>query len=76
VRELEHRFAMARGPVGVAEPPEDGRDQRVSVVEAGQLVLGQGRKRLVGEIVRGGDIAVGMECEIREKDERTTFDVG
>ena len=51
MREVEHRVGVSCSPVGVAEPPEDRRDQRVSVVEADQFVVGQDCESRVGEIM-------------------------
>jgi hypothetical protein len=74
-RKLEHRLGVTGGALAVAEPPVDRRDQRVSVVEAGQLVGRQGRERLVGEIMRPRDVGFRMQREIREQHERSPFDI-
>ena len=66
---------MARRPFAVAEPPEDRRDQRVRVVEPGQLVVGEDRQRVVGKVVRPRDVALGMQGEIGEQHECSSLDV-
>ena len=74
-RERHRRLAVAHRRLGVAEPPADRREHRAGLVEAVQVVGGEDAERVVREPPGGGDVAVGVQCDLGEEDQGPPLEI-